>query len=241
MSAALVWYPRKPNELADDLESFIHVFTLAILRFHEHTLTENTDLVDHISEVYNAINKTHDGYWIGSRLKLRLICNGDPGFDLVKEESHLSVLLKSLWMLGRAHYATLDLNIMQARWGVGPLTKQHLPPTILPNTPEGRPTPWRHLEMKYGQGPRLISPQTSHVENLGDLRSHSAITQMFLAVGSSTWNSANNSAKIADQLGGAAASKSARPSSSVSGMKRSSQAVTVDSGNAGSASKRSRM
>ena len=39
MSAHLLKYAKKPNELADDLESFVYVFTEHVLRFHFHDLS----------------------------------------------------------------------------------------------------------------------------------------------------------------------------------------------------------
>ena len=39
MSGTLIQYPLKPNELADDLESFVYVFEVACLRFHPHVWT----------------------------------------------------------------------------------------------------------------------------------------------------------------------------------------------------------
>ena len=40
MSALSLRYPYKPNTLADDLESFIHVVTYLGLRFHRHSNTD---------------------------------------------------------------------------------------------------------------------------------------------------------------------------------------------------------
>ncbi|TCD61770.1 hypothetical protein EIP91_007972 [Steccherinum ochraceum] len=57
MSGLLLNYPRKPFELSDDMESFIHVLLWNSLRFHEHTFTgrdvELSSLVHSNYEAYH--------------------------------------------------------------------------------------------------------------------------------------------------------------------------------------------
>ncbi|KAI0785644.1 hypothetical protein C8Q75DRAFT_324340 [Abortiporus biennis] len=42
VSALLLYYPNKQHDLADDLESFVHVIYWFCLRFHDHNLTRTT-------------------------------------------------------------------------------------------------------------------------------------------------------------------------------------------------------
>ena len=127
MSATLVEYPRKPNELSDDIESFLYVITLAILRFHRTSLEDKT-LSAHISMTYHNALRTLNGYYVGSGYKLLNIRNGYPGFRMIKSTSSLALLLGALWKLGQEHYATLDYQDLEMQWGVA-----------LPKDPEGSP------------------------------------------------------------------------------------------------------
>lgn len=95
MSAASLEYPRKPNDLPDDVESFMYVVLLAILRFHPTSLSGNK-LGVHVGMVYNISHKTSDDYCVGSGQKLRNMCTGDPGFTLVDSTSNLAYLLAAL-------------------------------------------------------------------------------------------------------------------------------------------------
>ncbi|KAI0090941.1 hypothetical protein BDY19DRAFT_665334 [Irpex rosettiformis] len=88
MSAISFQYPLKPNELADDLESFIHVVTYLSLQWHHHgrttlekgksysldTLAEanamNCSLAEHIHEQYEKSKLGPDGFYIGGEHKL---------------------------------------------------------------------------------------------------------------------------------------------------------------------------
>ena len=88
----------------------------------------------------------------------------------------------------------------------------------------------------------LTPPQRPDVQNLGDLNSHRAIARLFIKATTSKGGPKRDidTVKTTDQFVGMDAFgllESARPSGSA--MKRGSQAV--DSGNAGSTSKRSRL
>ena len=259
MSAALLSYPRKPNELTDDLESFVYVISLAILRFHEHTLTQfgNTILGRHVSLVYDAADRTNDGYWVSTD-KLNRIRGGNPGFDLLNKKSKLSTLLRSLWQLGRAHYAKLDLLDMQERWGVGPVVKDpEESPTLannllfhsaFPKTMSDRSVRSEVeadlLEeddlLEEEGGPPLVLPDpTPRVQDPRDFNRHIHIYKIFRSLAESDWGT-EDTTKTPDQFVDMVAFE---PMESVrsarSGVKRGSQAV--DSGNGGSRAKKSRL
>ena len=125
MSGTLLEYPKKPNELADDLESFVYVVSLALLRFHEHNLSftdpkgRRPELSMHIGTKYDAANAAEGGYVIGGKAKITGMRYGIPGFELTGRNSpQLSVLLSKLYDLGKSHYSKLNLGELQAKYGV---------------------------------------------------------------------------------------------------------------------------
>ncbi|KIP03572.1 hypothetical protein PHLGIDRAFT_15771 [Phlebiopsis gigantea 11061_1 CR5-6] len=193
MSATLCSFPRKPNELADDLESFVHVISLALLRFHENTLTFNFSihrepLGSHMGLVYDPAHKTGDGYWVGSFLKMSSVRNGWPGFGLVDRTSNLSVLLKALWYLGKNHYSGLDLDAMNARWGA---QDGHIVEADADTL--ARPADRRTMVVKGFPAPRkkfpppdplILNQPSSRVRQpeLGDFTSHDTMYEIFLAL-----------------------------------------------------------
>ncbi|KAI0682340.1 hypothetical protein BC835DRAFT_1424562 [Cytidiella melzeri] len=130
ISAVALQYPFKPNELADDLESFIHVATYCSLRFHRHNLTNHTigrtlnpdDLIktnckngalsQHVwAYFYQSVD--HDGgLSTGGEKKLLRNQIGSPGFTF--SERHVSPilvdLLRRLYRLLKTHYSTIDFE-----------------------------------------------------------------------------------------------------------------------------------
>ncbi|EKM49689.1 uncharacterized protein PHACADRAFT_265259 [Phanerochaete carnosa HHB-10118-sp] len=134
MSGPLLEYPLKPNELPDDLESFIYVLELSVLRFHDHSLTTNPFPSDTPHEVigaplrnsalarfvgvkFDAADETDEGYVVGGAQKIRDMQSGKPGFTMMEESSPLWLLLRGLYRLGRKHYATMDLDDWRKKWG----------------------------------------------------------------------------------------------------------------------------
>ena len=130
MSGTLLGFPRKPHELADDLESFVYVISLALLRFHKHDLSfidvrgKRPKLAKHISIMFDAADKAEGGYVVGGEGKIEAMVYGHPGFKLASGNSpQLSVLLKELYELGKEHYSKLDLDTLQAKYGAARLPK----------------------------------------------------------------------------------------------------------------------
>ncbi|KIP02263.1 hypothetical protein PHLGIDRAFT_96169 [Phlebiopsis gigantea 11061_1 CR5-6] len=248
MSAALLRFPRKPNEVADDLESFVYVISLAILRFHVHNLTQsgpsgNDALGIYVTGLYHAAQKTTDGYWIGGHDKLNRICTGNPGFSLVDETSNLSVLLERLWFLSQNHYANLNMADMEVRWGVGRVVEEPRDPAELGGgtaSPFNRRQAVNRFEDDLDP-PKDIPPldfpkkssRTPHPE-LGDFSSHAGIIGVFRSVRSG-WYTIQDNTKTEDQFVGMVAYGPTHPARSIGGVRQSSRAV--NSTDAGSVSK----
>ncbi|KAI0685723.1 hypothetical protein BC835DRAFT_495574 [Cytidiella melzeri] len=146
MSAVALQYPFKPNELADDLESFIHVLTYCSLRFHRHDFTNHTigrtlnpdDLIktnrkngalsQHVwAYFYQSVD--HDGgLSTGGEKKLLRNQIGSPGFTFSARHvsSILVELLRKLYRLLKMHYSTIDFDeLEQYRDRLVPSTSQN--------------------------------------------------------------------------------------------------------------------
>ncbi|KAI0695378.1 hypothetical protein BC835DRAFT_1414894 [Cytidiella melzeri] len=132
MSAIVLCYPLKPNDLADDLESFIHVVTYCSLRFHRHDFTnhdvgttpklttsvlidrnrENEELFGYVDDHFHESRHRGGGIYVGGTHKMEKNLNGRPGFDFT--EGHVSPilvdLLKNLFRLLRTHYSAIDFD-----------------------------------------------------------------------------------------------------------------------------------
>ncbi|KAI0090919.1 hypothetical protein BDY19DRAFT_664088 [Irpex rosettiformis] len=143
MSAISLQYPLKPNELADDLESFIHVVTYLSLQWHHHdqtslergksysldTLAEantmNHDLAEHIHEQYEKSKLGPDGLYIGGVHKLKDNKLGNPPIKLEPRyaSSYHIDLVNNLYQLLKAHYATIDFEALALRYSSSQITE----------------------------------------------------------------------------------------------------------------------
>ncbi|KAI0785636.1 hypothetical protein C8Q75DRAFT_323905 [Abortiporus biennis] len=112
VSALLLYYPTKQHELADDLESFIHVIHRFCIRFHEHDLLPE-DIAEKLSTVYFSTRKIN-GYDVGTNNKLNHMRKGSTCFtlrnDLVNEG--LVLIVKKLSELCKDHYGTVDFQAL---------------------------------------------------------------------------------------------------------------------------------
>ncbi len=105
-SAVSGTYPRKPYEVSDDIESFIHVYHYAILRFHQTDQTNG--LAAHFSLVYEQQDfRPEDGAYVGSMTKF-LHMRAPTSFITLKDNSTLELVLRLLAKLYSQHYATID-------------------------------------------------------------------------------------------------------------------------------------
>ena len=140
MSSASLRYPFKPNELADDLESFVHVITYYSLRFHHHDRTskqltekvsperlftinmENSTLSDHVCMFYDmSVSTCHQGVYTGGSGKCLSIREGRPLFSLDrnKTSSDLRTLISRLYQLLQKHHVMVDDAYLEEHFGPG--------------------------------------------------------------------------------------------------------------------------
>lgn len=132
MSAKLLQLPRKPNDLADDLESFIYVICVMFLCYHKHSISplnlagnakdfspegnaRNTPLSQHLTRTFYS-NTVTGRYHYGGQLKLTQIEKGDPGFKMAHKTLHLGI--SKLYTLLRQHYEAYPIDDLRAQWGV---------------------------------------------------------------------------------------------------------------------------
>lgn len=130
MSTLCLLYPKKPQELADDLESFIYILVRMALRFHKHEKSldydsenrspddirkanaTNEELATWVSSFFDAQTECEDGYWSGgsskkdwlesTMLPVKLVAGSDG------KETLLAGLLRSLYGLLRQHYGAIN-------------------------------------------------------------------------------------------------------------------------------------
>ncbi|KAH9912223.1 uncharacterized protein B0H18DRAFT_1127428 [Fomitopsis serialis] len=115
-SAQSLQYPLKPYGIDDDIESFIHVYHYAILRFHrtdrKHTLAL------YVEEVYGQeFIRPADKIHVGGESKLRNMRSQAPPFE-AEENNTLNAFLRDLAGLCAAHYATIDFSSYNTAYGV---------------------------------------------------------------------------------------------------------------------------
>lgn len=132
MSAVSLMYPKKPQEVADDVESIVYILVYFALRFHSHQLSTRIPRGSPPHEVrkINGLNQNlsslvhqffweefpcEGGYWSGGDRKMVSIRNAQPPVKLKpvpqkdgeSRESHLALLLKSLYRLLHTHYSAI--------------------------------------------------------------------------------------------------------------------------------------
>ncbi|CAL1698835.1 unnamed protein product [Somion occarium] len=110
LSGLLLNYPKKPYELSDDLESFVHVINMQNLRFRHHDKSpckeDKSDLSDHLFHVYQK-TKVVQGFHMGSKDKLTQMKSGVPPYTITVH-SNMSILVEGLMKMCQEHYAALD-------------------------------------------------------------------------------------------------------------------------------------
>ncbi|KAI0091438.1 hypothetical protein BDY19DRAFT_626581 [Irpex rosettiformis] len=128
MSAISLQYPLKPNDLADDLESFIHVVTYLGFRFHYHNYTKipfgkplslpelalqngtNERLTEHLHNHYYQKWECKGGVYSGGEHKKSSNSSGTPPliFDSRRVSPTLITLVNELYRLLEVHYSAID-------------------------------------------------------------------------------------------------------------------------------------
>lgn len=128
MSALGLQYPKKPSELADDLESFVYVIVYMALKWHKHDMssvipagetpvelsTVNSKNIRLAQAVHNLFSESFpcaDGYWGGGTTKIQIIKSSHLPLHVKptsKGPAPLASLIKSLYALLYQHYYALD-------------------------------------------------------------------------------------------------------------------------------------
>lgn len=138
MSALGLRYPKKPSELADDLESFVYVIVYMALRWHRHDKSsvipdgetpvelstvnsKNTRLAETVHSLFTESFPCADGYWGGGERKIQIIKSGDLPLTLDPLETPegpvdtpLATLIKKLYALLYEHYYALDYSKLES-------------------------------------------------------------------------------------------------------------------------------
>ncbi|TCD60476.1 hypothetical protein EIP91_010024 [Steccherinum ochraceum] len=189
ISAMLLNYPLKANELADDLESFYHLLILFALRYHDNDQKRPNE-TRQVLESYDEYYYIH-GYWVGGRRKFACMVDGRLPFVLYRNDS-FKTLLVSLAALFKEHYASENLEELQVRYGIpdrpdiaanndGPKT----------NEPSGPPAPGPSetdpaLDLLSALAPAAPTTRTlvdltlSVPHSASPLKTHDEFTSLFL-------------------------------------------------------------
>ncbi|KAA1470049.1 hypothetical protein DENSPDRAFT_669076 [Dentipellis sp. KUC8613] len=135
MSAALLKFPMKPNELSDDLESFLHVATVMGLRFHLHDMSvtindgtlisidkqkmkEDNRLATHMKMTYYHHGDRLEGkHSIGGKFKFQEFLAGKPDVIFDRPKDPLPTFITSLYQLFSSRYQALDVDEYEKRYG----------------------------------------------------------------------------------------------------------------------------
>ena len=158
MSSLSLRYPRKPWELADDIESFIYIPVYMTLRFHRHAMTKPKKYPVGVSvqdlRKKNATNRTlatrvfslfweeedcEDGYVSGGTTKNLWIENGKPPVELTNPSSPLAALLQRLYVLLHEHYKAVNYADLE-RFKCRPQTSDDGSESELPLSSESKTT-----------------------------------------------------------------------------------------------------
>lgn len=127
MSALSLMYPRKPWEVADDVESLIYILLYMALRFHHHSMTRprqypiglsaediqkknatNRMLASRVFTLFWEEEDCEGDYVSGGSMKHLWISNGNPPVRLTDTKSPLAQLLKRLYELLQEHYQAVN-------------------------------------------------------------------------------------------------------------------------------------
>ncbi|TCD63746.1 hypothetical protein EIP91_004997 [Steccherinum ochraceum] len=105
LSALLLNYPKKGNDVSDDIESFLHLLCIFALRFHENY--HSPDGLRTTLSVYDECRFV-DGYWVGAWAKLDSMLEGKLPLKFKDEDSEFYKLLTTLFQICRTHYSSLN-------------------------------------------------------------------------------------------------------------------------------------
>lgn len=104
MSARLQQCPERQHELADDLESFMHVLNYCALKHLPDAASTEAESAYLTQCLYDAVVPTDTPYPKGSPLKLEKVQNGTPFVNSLPPQHPLAGLLAELSQLCKQHY-----------------------------------------------------------------------------------------------------------------------------------------
>ncbi|RPD52347.1 hypothetical protein L227DRAFT_514951, partial [Lentinus tigrinus ALCF2SS1-6] len=105
-SALSLMFPCCPYRLADDIESFVHVYHYCVLRFHQTNRTSK--LASFVENVYDFVEvRAADGAHVGSEDKFDMMHNARP-LTVPINNPTLLAFLTDIAKLCSKHYATID-------------------------------------------------------------------------------------------------------------------------------------
>ncbi|KAH8096873.1 hypothetical protein BXZ70DRAFT_1065939 [Cristinia sonorae] len=197
MSGLLMTYPRKPFELSDDLESFVHVFLWLALRFHTHDLFGRPgELLAIVKHYFEISYPEEDGIVCGSSEKFKKMRAGIAPIDL-KQPSKLGDIIKQLMEVCKNHYQSLDLEKL-AQYGRK---------DILPAEPHSNRQPVQYSSRRLTLPAPTIVPDAIPVPGSSvptvvrpDLKQHISLISILLsALRQDDWV---DNDKVPDQLAG---------------------------------------
>lgn len=203
MSGVSLQYPLKPNELSDDLESFIHVICFNALRYHQHDMTaivnasqtieeankDNIILANFVFGMYHASTPHPGGAHVGGEKKMAHNKDGNPGFTMTKRESPLTVLIADLYKLLKAHYAAINFTDLEryklsaptqelpSKLGAYVAREIPLPPATALNVPDSASA--------QPPSPILVQPPTKLEGRVLD--THNKILEAFTTILATIW------------------------------------------------------
>ncbi|KAA1470066.1 hypothetical protein DENSPDRAFT_870709 [Dentipellis sp. KUC8613] len=126
MSAALLRFPLKPNQLFDDLESFVHVATIMGLRFHMHDRSAkarrkdgqvvidgaragmNQSLANYLRTTYTSSARIEGGFYVGGTRKWLALIEGTPEVVFDQPQHPLPKFIKDLYETFQPFYQSID-------------------------------------------------------------------------------------------------------------------------------------
>ncbi|KAI0089094.1 hypothetical protein BDY19DRAFT_1048081 [Irpex rosettiformis] len=147
MSTLSLLHPLKPNDLADDLESFIHVITYYSLRFHRHTMTRsaiksasepiseealasinglNTKLGKYVFNFYLDYDVGEDGLNRGGGHKRSSARGGELDWWFTDAVPALNYLVTSLYVLLKKHYKQVDFASLRKKYSTLPVPPEQV-------------------------------------------------------------------------------------------------------------------
>ncbi|CAL1715090.1 unnamed protein product [Somion occarium] len=113
ISALRLRCPKKYCEVADDIESFVHVINWCALRYHQHNhLGSASGFATFIHRMFLDCSISSDGLLYGCPEKWVAMMRGDPGFNLSSDERFQNVI-NELMRVCSSHYRSLDLKELE--------------------------------------------------------------------------------------------------------------------------------